>query len=115
MKYNCFGRIGVLQSNYNKGRTATHEVSHWFNVYHIWGDATCGDDLVSDTPTQENANYDHPVFPLASPCSINSNGDMFMNYMDYTDDLCMFMFSEGQKLRTRAIFAVGGARASFNL
>ena len=109
-----FGNSGFVSAPYDKGRTATHEVGHWLNLRHIWGDASCGSDLVTDTPTQQTSNYGCPAFPHVT-CSNGPNGDMFMNYMDYTDDLCMYMFSGGQKTRTRAIFAVGGARASFNL
>lgn len=109
-----FGNTGYVSAPYDKGRTATHEVGHWLNLRHIWGDANCGDDMVTDTPTQQTSNFGCPAFPHVT-CSNGPNGDMFMNYMDYTDDLCMFMFSAGQKTRTRAIFAVGGARASFNL
>ena len=109
-----FGNTGFVSAPYDKGRTATHEVGHWLNLRHIWGDASCGSDLVTDTPTQQTSNYGCPAFPHVT-CGNGPNGDMFMNYMDYTDDLCMYMFSGGQKTRTRAIFAVGGARASFNL
>lgn len=108
-----FGNTGYVAAPYDKGRTATHEVGHWLNLRHIWGDASCGNDQVADTPTQQTANYGCPTFPHVT-CSNGPNGDMFMNYMDYTNDLCMYMFSAGQKLRSRAIFAVGGARASFN-
>ena len=108
-----FGNTGFVSAPYDKGRTATHEVGHWLNLRHIWGDASCGSDLVTDTPTQQTSNFGCPAFPHVT-CSNGPNGDMFMNYMDYTDDLCMYMFSGGQKTRTRAIFAVGGARASFN-
>lgn len=110
VKYNCFGRVGTLQTSYNKGRTATHEIAHWLNVYHIWGDATCGDDLVNDTPSQEKANYDYPVFPKLSACSINSYGDMFMNYMDYSADGARNMITQGQAARMNA--ALNGPRVS---
>jgi hypothetical protein len=96
---------------YDKGRTATHEVGHWLNLRHIWGDASCGNDLVADTPTQQTSNYGCPSFPHVT-CSNGSNGDMFMNYMDYTDDACMYMFTQGQSSRINALFASGGARAS---
>ena len=109
-----FGNTGYVSAPYDKGRTATHEVGHWLNLRHIWGDASCGNDQVADTPTQQTANYGCPSFPRVT-CSNGPNGDMFMNYMDYTNDACMYMFSGGQKTRSRAIFAVGGARASFNL
>jgi hypothetical protein len=92
---------------YNKGRTATHEVGHYLNLRHIWGDASCGNDLVTDTPTQSTANYGCPAYPHKT-CS--NNGDLSMNYMDYTDDGCMYMFSTGQSARMDALFAAGGAR-----
>lgn len=105
-----FGRTGTARAPYNLGRTATHEVGHWLNLRHIWGDATCGNDLVSDTPTQQTSNFGCPVFPHKT-CS--NSGDMSMNYMDYTDDGCMYMFSSGQKSRIMATFATGGPRNSF--
>lgn len=101
-----------LSAPFDKGRTATHEVGHYLNLRHIWGDGNCSqDDFVSDTPTASAANYGCPSYPSKS---CNSNGgftsDMFMNYMDYVDDACMYMFTNGQKTRTAAIFAAGGAR-----
>ena len=96
--YQAFGNTGTAQAPFNKGRTATHEVGHWLGLRHIWGDATCGNDQISDTPPHQAANYGCPSFPKLSNCSgANSNGDMFMNYMDYTDDQCMYMFTPGQK------------------
>jgi PKD repeat protein len=83
---------------YNLGRTATHEVGHWLNLSHIWGDANCGNDNVTDTPTQQTSNFGCPNFPHVT-CSNGPNGDMFMNYMDYTDDACMYMFTNGQGTR----------------
>ncbi|MBL7702787.1 MAG: T9SS type A sorting domain-containing protein [Ferruginibacter sp.] len=112
--YAYFGRIGNLASGYDKGRTASHEVGHWLNLLHIWGDVACGNDFVNDTPQQEIYNTSCPSFPHFSNCPNNgSNGDMFMNYMDYTHDACMNLFTEGQKLRMRAVFAPGGPRESF--
>jgi hypothetical protein len=107
----AFGNTGTAAAPFNKGRTATHEVGHWLNLRHIWGDANCGSDLVNDTPTQQTSNYGCPTFPKVT-CSNGPNGDMFMNYMDYTNDACMYMFSSGQKSRMLALFATGGARAS---
>ncbi|MBH8570016.1 T9SS type A sorting domain-containing protein [Microvirga sp. STS02] len=107
-----FGRTGTVTSPYNLGRTASHEVGHWLNLNHIWGDdngACTGTDNVSDTPNQASENYGKPVFPHVS-CSNGPNGDMFMNYMDYVDDAAMFMFSTGQSTRMNALFATGGAR-----
>jgi hypothetical protein len=97
---------------YNLGRTATHEVGHWLNLRHIWGDATCGNDLVSDTPSHNAANYGVPTYPHYSTCS-GAPVEMTMNYMDYTDDRGMYMFSTGQKARMDAIFVSGGPRFSF--
>lgn len=112
--YTGFGTMGTAQAPFNKGRTATHEVGHWLNLYHIWGDdgTGCnGSDQVGDTPNQADENYGCPAFPQVS-CNNGANGDMFMNYMDYTDDACMYMFSAGQKTRMSALFAAGGARVS---
>jgi len=108
-----FGRTGTVTAPYNLGRTASHEVGHWLNLNHIWGDdngACTGTDNVSDTPNQGAENYGKPAFPHVS-CSNGPNGDMFMNYMDYVDDAAMFMFSTGQSTRMNALFASGGARA----
>jgi len=93
------------------GRTATHEVGHWLNLRHIWGDATCGSDLVTDTPTHNTANYGCPTYPHLSTCT-GTPVEMTMNFMDYTDDACMYMFSNGQAVRSQALFAAGGARVS---
>lgn len=106
------GTTGTATAPFNKGRTATHEVGHWMNLRHIWGDATCGSDLVSDTPSHNTANYGIPAFPHYSTCT-GTPIEMTMNYMDYTDDAGMYMFSNGQKSRMLAIFASGGARNSF--
>ncbi len=96
---------------YGYGRTATHEVGHWMNLRHIWGDANCGSDLVSDTPLHNASNYGCPTYPHLSTCS-GSPTEMTMNYMDYTDDRCMYMFTLGQKARMQALFTSGGARVS---
>lgn len=109
---NAFGSTGTVTAPYNKGRTATHEVGHWLNLRHIWGDATCGSDLVTDTPTHNTANYGCPVSGHKSTCT-GTPVEMTMNYMDYTDDACMYMFTIGQKTRMNALFATGGARVSF--
>lgn len=107
--YKYFGTNGTAQAPYNKGRTATHEVGHWFNLLHIWGDdegvaeGCSGTDEVDDTPNQDDANYGCPTFPAIS-CS--NQGDMSMNYMDYTDDRCMYMFTHGQRDRMQATINV---------
>ena len=106
------GDTGTATAPFNLGRTATHEVGHWMNLRHIWGDATCGNDQVADTPTHDSANYGVPAVGHRSTCS-GTPLEMYMNYMDYTDDRGMYMFSLGQKSRMDAIFVSGGARNSF--
>ena len=114
MDNNAFGSGGTAAAPFNLGRTATHEVGHWMNLRHIWGDATCGSDLVSDTPTHNTSNYGIPAYPHYSTCT-GTPVEMTMNYMDYTDDAGMYMFSNGQKSRMAALFVSGGARASFGI
>ena len=107
-----FGTNGRATAPFHKGRTATHEIGHWLNVRHIWGDSTCGNDLVSDTPSHNAANYGSPVFPHYSTCTGNPI-EMTMNFMDYTNDVSMYMFTNGQKDRMRAQFLPGGNRYTF--
>ena len=115
--YSAFGsraiyHQGTYIQTYDLGRTASHEVGHWMNLYHIWGDdgGRCtGSDRVDDTPNQGDLNFGCPTFPHVS-CS--NNGDMSMNYMDYTDDACMDMFTKGQADRMLAVFAPKGPRAA---
>jgi hypothetical protein len=107
----AFGRAGNVQPPFHLGRTCTHEVGHYFNLRHIWGDLpNCnGDDLVDDTPGAEAPNSGKPTFPKIS-CQNGPNGDMFMNYMDYVDDDSMFMFTAGQVARMQT--ALEGPRSS---
>ena len=114
--HSAFGTTGTAShpdNHYNKGRTATHEIGHWLNLYHIWGDdgtGCSGSDMVDDTPNQGGPNYASPVFPHTS-CNNEPNGDMFMNYMDYVYDSDMFMFTQGQAIRVSA--CLEGPRSSF--
>ncbi len=106
--YQYYGTIGTATAPFNLGRTATHEVGHWLNLRHIWGDGPCNvDDGVADTPTSDAANYGCPIGHISC-----STVDMVQNYMDYTDDACMNLFTSGQKTRMRALFEPGGFRAS---
>ena len=108
-----FGTTGTAAAPFDKGRTATHEIGHWLNLNHIWGDdgsGCTGSDNVSDTPNQGGYNSGCPSFPKVS-CGNGPNGDMFMNYMDYVDDGCMVFFTAGQCARMEAAFA--GPRSSF--
>lgn len=114
--------ITVIAPNINQpdfgGRTATHEVGHWLNLRHVWGDALCGSDDVLDTPTAEEPNFgicgNHPTLDpnvgggstyFSTPYNVpgcdpdNPDGEMFMNYMDYSPDACQNTFTLGQKAR----------------
>ena len=113
-KYSTIGSVAHpgTEPAYNLGRTATHEIGHWAGLYHIWGDdgTSCsGSDGIGDTPNQADENYGCPAYPNPS-CSNTS--DMYMNYMDYTNDACMFMFSAGQAAVSNALFVSGGSRFS---
>ena len=110
--HSAFGTTGTAAAPFNLGRTATHEVGHWLNLRHIWGDdgdGCGGSDFVADTPNQGGPNYGAPTFPHVT-CSNGPNGDMFMNYMDYVDDRAMVMFTSGQVTRMQA--ALDGPRST---
>jgi hypothetical protein len=104
-----FGTTGTAQAPFDGGRTTTHEVGHWLNLRHIWGDGngSCASDFVSDTPESDNPNYGCATGHVSC-----GSEDMVQNYMDYSDDGCMNLFTQGQKTRMRALFNSGGFRAS---
>jgi len=104
----AFGTINI-NGVFNRGRTAVHEVGHWLNLRHIWGDMNCGDDGVDDTPPQQTSTRGCPGGERLS-CGSTAHGDMYMNFMDFTDDACMYMFTPGQRQRMRALFGQGGPR-----
>ena len=113
--YSSVGSFDMPNSkaNYQFGRTAAHEVGHWLNLYHIWGDdsgACTGSDQVTDTPNQANSTTGCGTYPKTDACSASSPGVMFMNFMDYSYDNCLNMFTKGQKVRM--ISALNGARSS---
>lgn len=104
--YTSYGSGFSLDPYYNRGRTTTHEIGHCFNLFHIWGDdgGSCsGSDLCADTPNQGSETYGAPSFPQTDNCSSTSPGYMFMNYMDYTDDVAMNMFTVNQCTRMNAV------------
>jgi PKD repeat protein len=98
------GSIGSAATNTNKGRVLAHEVGHYLNLAHVWGDSNCGDDQVADTPVQQGPNNSCPTFPKIS-CNNGPDGDMYQNYMDYTNGSCQNLFSLGQKNRMDAVLA----------
>jgi hypothetical protein len=112
---NCtaFGTIG-MSAPFDKGRTAVHEIGHWLGLRHIWGDTYCGDDEIGDTPKQSNYTAGCPS-GMRTSCSNSATGDMYMNYMDYTNDACINLFTNGQRDRMRANFSAGGPRAALLL
>lgn len=114
INYKAFGTSGTAVAPFNLGRTATHEVGHWLNLRHIWGDTPdcSGTDAVNDTPNAAGPNFGKPGFPHIS-CGNGPSGDMFMNYMDYVDDAAMFMFTIEQVARMQS--ALDGARSSLGL
>jgi hypothetical protein len=108
----AFGTFGSLTSPgsaapYNLGRTLTHELGHWVGLRHIWGDGGCAvDDFCDDTPRAAAANYTGSpcTFPGPNTCPTNPPSptdlaDMFQNYMDYSDDVCMNLFTQDQAER----------------
>jgi hypothetical protein len=107
----AFGTTGTAAAPFNLGRTAVHEVGHYFNLHHIWGDTNdcSGTDYVTDTPNAQVPNYGKPTFPHVS-CNNGPNGDMFVNYMNYVDDDTMVIFTPGQATRMGA--ALSGPRSS---
>lgn len=107
----AFGKGGSAVAPFDLGRTAVHEVGHWLNLRHIWGDTEdcSGTDFVADTPNAQHPNFGKPTFPHIS-CSNGPNGDMFMNFMDYVDDDTMVMFTAGQVERMRT--ALDGPRGT---
>jgi Pregnancy-associated plasma protein-A/Secretion system C-terminal sorting domain len=107
---NAFGTINT-SAPYNMGRTAVHEVGHWLGLKHTWGDADCGDDGIYDTPQQRSYTTGCPT-GIRITCGNAPDGDMYMNYMDFTNDACLLMFTNGQKEKMRNLFAAGGYRYS---
>jgi hypothetical protein len=106
-----FGTTGTAAAPFDLGRTTTHEVGHYLNLFHIWGDdgTGCGGtDEVDDTPNAAGPNFGVPTFPHIT-CGNGPHGDLFHDFMDYTDDRGMVMFTAGQAARMEA--CLDGVRA----
>ena len=107
--YKYFGNLDYndgsfsLDSTYGYGRTTTHEIGHWLGLRHIWGDTNCGTDYVADTPIHKKDNYGCFTHPKSNTCG--TADEMFENYMDYTDDTCMNIFTVNQVDRFNAVLA----------
>ncbi|HEY8402683.1 MAG TPA: T9SS type A sorting domain-containing protein [Cytophagaceae bacterium] len=113
--YKAFGTTGTATAPYNLGRTCTHEVGHWLGLKHIWGDETCGNDFVDDTPEDEGPNNSQNCFDYSSCTGGPAKLDMYNNYLDYSNDVCMNMFTNGQKLRMHAALTSSPRRAALAL
>lgn len=114
--FRYFGRNSdaITSRIYNLGRTTTHEVGHWLGLIHIWGDTTCGTDYCDDTPTAntKNETTDVSCSPVYSQCVGNvRTRNMIENYMDYSPDVCMSIFTNDQKERMQAVLALSPRRA----
>ncbi len=103
----------LLNATYNKGRTMTHEVGHFLGLRHIWGDVTsgCGDDYCPDTPKSKAANYGCPS-PIPLSCDTPPVNEMIDNYMDYTDDACMDIFTQNQASRMAVVMTNSPRRST---
>jgi len=112
IRYDVFGTTGIVQPPFNLGRTLTHELGHWLGLKHLWGDLPCGDDGIDDTPQQRGYHTGCPSFPqISDGCNNSAAGELYMNFMDFTDDACMYMFTLGQKEKMRSLFDTGGYRS----
>lgn len=104
--YTDAGSSFNLVTNFDRGRTATHEVGHWLGLRHIWGDGGCSvDDYCADTPAAggNNDGLGDCTYPGPNSCTSDEFHDMFQNYMDYTNDACMNLFTNDQKTRMRTV------------
>ncbi|HRG09459.1 MAG TPA: M43 family zinc metalloprotease [Cyclobacteriaceae bacterium] len=102
------GNFPVMVAPYNRGRTLTHETGHWLGLRHIWGDGGCSaDDFVADTPNADGPSSGCPIGRISC-----SGVNMVENYMDYTNDACMNIFTQGQKTRMLAVLQVSPRRKS---
>jgi hypothetical protein len=96
--------------SYSYGRTLTHEIGHWLGLLHTWGDEFCGDDYCADTPRAEKGNNTLNCRPVFSTCGGTKTQNMIENYLDYTIDSCMNIFTSDQKNRVRAVLELSARR-----
>ncbi|MCF0055577.1 M43 family zinc metalloprotease [Dyadobacter sp. CY356] len=110
--FRYFGRNSVTNTSriYNLGRTATHEIGHWLGLIHTWGDAFCGNDFCADTPPTEGSNQTTVCTDKYSNCAGFRTRNMIENYMDYSPDSCMNIFTADQLARMKAVLALSPRR-----
>ncbi len=102
--FRVFGIGSAVTSRlYNLGRTTTHEIGHWLGLVHTWGDTNCGDDYCADTPQCENGNQSTNCGPVFSNCNGVRTRNMTENYLDYSPDSCMNIFTKNQAERMLAV------------
>jgi hypothetical protein len=112
--HRVFGRrTGTNNNNtYCCGRTTTHEIGHWLGLIHPDGDIACGDDYVADTPPTERLNQTTSCIALFSTCRAGvRTRNLIEDYMDYSPDACMNLFTAGQKQRMRTVLTLNTRRA----
>jgi hypothetical protein len=118
IKTTAFGRVGNVVAPFHLGRTASHEIAHWLNLKHLNDSQfSCVDDLVGDTPKEQAIHSTCTLYPdLTGRCDQTDPSTMFMNFMEYVPDDCMNLFTNGQKIRSRTLFAtmngISGPRVS---
>lgn len=117
--HNVFGTSGTAVGN--TGATLTHEAGHWLGLFHIWGDEDCGSDGIDDTPVHSGPNFSGgSCFPIPKTATCydvdlymrDTIGEMWMNFMDYTADQCLWMFSKGQKSKIEFVLNTISFRGS---
>jgi len=118
--YNYFGTVGTLSPPFNKGRTTTHEIGHWLDLFHTFDGGCAGTsqsncatsgDRICDTPPTSSPNYGCPSNTQNSCTETPTDqNDMHMNFMDYVDDNCMNLFTLDQK--SRMVGTLNGVRST---
>lgn len=108
--HNFFGTTGTAQAPYNEGKTLTHLIGNYLGLFDLWGEGGCKDDFIFDTPIHNAPNYGCPDYRHMSLCNGGEQAEMYMNFMDNTDDACQFLFTHGQIQRMQAVLSLNQIR-----